>query len=107
MSTLSPVHAEAFALLRDDLCAHLDEADSLASQIPDWSDDDMKTARELIGDLVLVLRGVLIEHQLQSSGDCRICTSTWPCPVVSTIHTLVKDPQRQFVALVRRARNLD
>ncbi len=28
-----------------------------------------------------------------------------PCPVVTRIHTLVKDPEREFVALVRRARD--
>jgi hypothetical protein len=45
---------------------------------------------------------MLIEHQMTPSGDCRICSSAWPCPVV-TIHALVKDPDREFVALVNRA----
>jgi hypothetical protein len=50
---------------------------------------------------VLALRGLLAEHRLQPSGDCQICTSVWPCPVVATIHTIVKDPERQFVAILR------
>jgi len=56
----------------------------------------------LIPDLVAVIRGLLLEHGVQASGDCRTCTSVWPCPVVTTIHGLVKDPERQFVSLVLR-----
>jgi hypothetical protein len=107
MSALSPASADAFGLLREDLYIHLEEADCLANQHAEWSDEDIQTARGLIGDLVLALRGLLIEHQLQTSGDCQICTSAWPCPVVTTIHAFVKDPQRQFVALLRRARDDD
>jgi hypothetical protein len=55
----------------------------------------------LSADLVLTLRGLLAEHRLQPSGDCQICTSVWPCPVVITIHAIVKDPERQFVAILR------
>ncbi|MGH3755266.1 MAG: hypothetical protein ACRDRP_21740 [Pseudonocardiaceae bacterium] len=104
MDTSSPALADAFGLLLDDLRLHLDEAESLATQDAEWSADDMDAARGLIRDLVLVLRGLLIEHELQASGDCRTCTQAWPCPVVTTIHALVKDPHHQFVALVRRVR---
>ena len=107
MSTPSPVLADAFALLRNDICEHLDEADSLAMQDAEWSVDDMDAARELIGDLVLGIRGLMIEHELQTGGDCRICSSAWPCPVLATIHGFVKDPEGQFVALARRTWNED
>ncbi|MGH4022263.1 MAG: hypothetical protein ACRDT0_24115 [Pseudonocardiaceae bacterium] len=107
MGTISPVVADAFRLLRTDLYSHLDEADSLADRCDEWSDQDVDTVRELIPDLVLVIRGLLIEHKVQASGDCRICTSAWPCPVVTRIHALVKDPENQFVELVRRARDDD
>jgi len=107
MSTLTPVQADAFALLSDNLYAHLDEVALLANEGAMWSADDMKLTRDLICDLVRVIRELLIEHKLQDSGECRICTSAWPCPVVTTIHGLVKDPQRQFVPLVLRARGLD
>jgi hypothetical protein len=103
MSTLSPVLADAFSLLRDNIYGYLDEAESLAIQDATWSAEDMDTARGLIGDLVLGIRGLMIEHELQSGGDCRICTSAWPCPVLTTIHGFVKDPQGQFVALASRA----
>ncbi len=91
--------------LHDDLYVHLHEADYLAEQDDEWSADDTESARKLIGDLVLVIRGLLIEHRPQSSGDCQTCPSAWPCPVVTTIHAFVKDPQRQFAALVLRARD--
>jgi hypothetical protein len=84
---------------------HLHEAEYLAEQDDEWSAADGETVRKLIGDLVLVIRGFLVEHRARSGGDCRICTSAWPCPVVTTIHAVVKDPQRQFVALVLRARD--
>ncbi|MGQ0715935.1 MAG: hypothetical protein ACT4NP_01240 [Pseudonocardiales bacterium] len=105
MSTPSPALAEASHLLHEDLYNHLHEAEYLAEQDGEWSTDDRETARKLIGDLVLVIRGLVGEHRLQSSGNCQTCPSAWPCPVVTTIHALVKDPQRQFVALVLRARD--
>ncbi len=105
MSTSSPALANAGQLLHEDLYVHLHEAEYLAEQDDEWSADDGDTARKLIGDLALVIRRLLGEHKLQSGGDCRICTSAWPCPVVTTIHAFVKDPQRQFVALVHRARD--
>ncbi|MGH3937005.1 MAG: hypothetical protein ACRDS1_18815 [Pseudonocardiaceae bacterium] len=105
MSTPSPLIADALGLLSHDLYLHLDEADSLATQNAEWSPDDMTRARELICDLVIVIRGLLIEHERQTCGDCRICAAAWPCPVVMTIHAFVKDPHRQFVALVMRARD--
>jgi hypothetical protein len=103
MDAISPLVADAFSLLRTDLYNHLGEAEFLASKALEWSWEDIDAARKLIPDLVVVIRGLLLEHQMMTSGDCRICTSAWPCSVVTTIHALVKDPDREFVALVRRA----
>ncbi|MGH3766520.1 MAG: hypothetical protein ACRDS0_27045 [Pseudonocardiaceae bacterium] len=105
MSTPSPLLADALDLLGTDLYLHLDEADSLATQNAEWTAEDAEAARDLIVDLVLVIRGLLIEHERQGNGECGICTSAWPCPVATTIHAFLKDPHRQFVALVSRARN--
>ena len=58
--------------------------------------------RDLIPDLVVVIRGLLIEHEGTSVGDCRTCHAAWPCPVVTTIYALVKDPDREFVAILNR-----
>ena len=102
MSSFSPILADAFELLREDICAHLEEADLLARQDAEWSAEDMEKARKLIIDLLLGIRGLMIEHELQDGGDCRVCAKPWPCPVMMTIHGFVKDPEGQFAALVRR-----
>lgn len=103
MDTVSPVVTDAFRLLCRDLYEHLGEAECLARQCTEWCDQDMDTVRKLIPDLVTVIRGLVLEHEVTPSGGCRTCPSAWPCPVVTTIHALVKDPEREFVALVRRA----
>jgi len=102
VDTPSPALMDAFGLLREDLYVHLEEASYLADD-DEWSPEDMDRARQLIRDLVFVVRGLLVEHRTQEGGhDCTICSAPWPCPVVNTIHTVVKDPQRQFYALVER-----
>lgn len=109
MGMISPLFADAFDLLRHDLYRHLDEVEFLATKFELWSGQDMDTARELIPALVLVIRGLLIEHKPQPSGECQICPSAFPCPVVTLIHGLLKDPEHEYVALLHRAhtRSLD
>jgi len=102
MDPISPALADAFGLLHTDLHHHLSEAESIAGKASEWCWDDIDVARKLIPDLVVVIRGLLVEHEAAPSGECRVCSSAWPCPVVTTIHALVKDPDRQYVALVRR-----
>jgi hypothetical protein len=75
MDAISPAVADAFQLLCADLYGHLSEAELLACKLTEWSDEDVDTARKLIPDLVLVIRGLLIEHQMEPSGACRICAS--------------------------------
>lgn len=103
MSTLSPALAEAFDLLHSSLYLPLDEAEFLALKGPEWTEEDGDAAYQLILDLVLVIRGLVYEHRVQPDGDCRICTSAWPCPVITLIYGLLKDPQGHFADLVGRA----
>ncbi|MGB6163068.1 MAG: hypothetical protein WBF75_10960 [Pseudonocardiaceae bacterium] len=56
-----------------------------------WTDQDLDATR----------------NQIQPSGDCPICASSWPCPVVTAIHGLLNDPERQFVPLADRARHTE
>ncbi len=102
MDTISPVHADAFRLLLTNLHEHLCEAEDLASKPDEWSGEDVDSVRRLIPDLLLAIRGLLIEHKATPLGNCRTCPSAWPCPVVTTIHALVKDPDREFAAILRR-----
>ncbi len=105
MDALSPAVADAFALLRGDLDEHLCEAEALVYKFG-WSEADVGSIRTLIPDLVLVIRGLVIEHKpAESTGACQTCSSPWPCPVVTTIHGLVKDPDRTFAALLSQARD--
>jgi hypothetical protein len=105
MTTPVPLLADALALLNDDLFVHLDEAEFLANQTAEWSAEESERARKLIDDLVFVLRGLLVEHQHRNGGECRTCAVAWPCPVMVTIHSVVKDPHRQFMELVKRSRD--
>ncbi len=99
MGTPAPILTDAFHLLHTNLYAHLDAAEILAG-IDTWSPHEVDTAHELIPDLVVVIRGLLIEHEAGLDDDCRTCRSKWPCPVVTTIHALVKDPDGKFVAIL-------
>jgi hypothetical protein len=105
MDTLAPAVADAFRLLQQDLYRHLDGAEASALSYQDWEEDDIDAARELIPNLVMVLRRLLLDHQARPGGDCQTCTSAWPCPVVTLIHSLIKDPDSQFVALADRERD--
>ncbi len=107
MDTLAPAVADAFNLLQMNLYRHLDEAEFVALKCQKWTEEDIDTARTLIPDLVIVIRGLLFDHQVRPGGECRICTSAWPCPVVTLAHGLIKDPHRQFVALVRKVHEAD
>lgn len=102
MGTLTPAVADAFGLLHMDLYRHLDAAEFLARTCREWTEEDVDTARKLIPDLVIVIRGLLFDHQVRPGGDCRICTSVWPCPVVTLIHGLIKDPKHTYIALADR-----
>ncbi|MGH3687500.1 MAG: hypothetical protein ACRDRU_25690 [Pseudonocardiaceae bacterium] len=99
------IAADAFRLLLADLHDHLCEAECLASLPGRWSDEDIDSVRKLIPDLLLMIRGLLIEHKMTPNGTCRTCPSAWPCPVVTTIHALVKDPDREFTAILHRTRD--
>jgi hypothetical protein len=103
MSKPGPVVARAFALLRNELYQHLEEAECLAEYDREWSEDDEDAARKVINDLATVIRGMVADHRERESGACASCGYVCPCPTVVTIYGLVTDPERQFAALVRRA----
>ncbi|MGH3754473.1 MAG: hypothetical protein ACRDRP_17595 [Pseudonocardiaceae bacterium] len=102
MSTLTPAVADAFGLLQMDLLRHLDAADFLALKNDEWTEADVDTARTLIPELVLVIRELLTDHEVRPDGACQICTSVWPCPVVTLMHGLIKDPKHTYIALADR-----
>ena len=86
-----------------DLYNHLSEAEELASRPREWTDEDIGSVCKLIPDLLVMVRGLLVEHEAAPSGHCRTCPVPWPCPVMTTIHRLVKDRVREFAAIAYRA----
>jgi hypothetical protein len=99
---ISPVEAEAFRLLRDDLYQHLLEAEYLATQNDTWSEEQAERAHEVIPDLVTVIRGLVVMHE--GPEECTTCHKPWPCVQFATIHQLVKDPDRLFGKLLTARR---
>lgn len=100
---ISPALADAFRLLRQDIYGYLDEAEFLATKLDDWADDDVESARQLVPDLVTTIRGIVLVHKETAVGVCGACNSPWPCSTVTTIHGLVKDPEREFYKIAHRA----
>jgi hypothetical protein len=104
VSTNTSILADAVGLIRYDLYGYLDEAEFLAEKRGEWSEQDAKSARTLIPDLITVIRGLVVVHGQPadpSTPMCGTCGTAWPCPALSTIHRLVKDPDREFVKIFR------
>ena len=102
MTTLSPILADAYHLLQQDLYRHLDDAEFLAAKYAEWTEEDAESARALIEDLITVIRCVAAAHEPPKTEPnvCRTCETPWPCAAIITIHRLVKDPDTEFVRLV-------
>jgi hypothetical protein len=106
MRTISPALEHAFRLLRNDLYLYLDEAEFLTTVDEDWGEDTTESARKLILDLVEVIRRVVAEHVEGDHGDCRFChRQSWPCPSIQSIHSVLRDPDREFVRLVATSKD--
>lgn len=103
MDSQSPVVADAFQLLRQDLYEHLDEAEFLAMKYDPWVDADIRSARAVIPDLVTVIRVVLALHDTGTHAVCDTCNEEWPCRAFQQIHRLVKDPDAEYGKLLTRA----
>jgi hypothetical protein len=103
METIPPAALDAHRLLRQDLYGYLDEAEFLSTKLTEWTTEDSRSARDLIPDLTLIVRGILLDHKESSDGICPACNSAWPCASVNTIHGLIKDPTHEFVKIARRA----
>jgi hypothetical protein len=43
-----------------------------------------------------------IARKITPSGNCRTCPSAWHCPVVTMIHALVENLDREFAAILRQ-----
>jgi hypothetical protein len=100
MPAISPAHARAFWLLRDEIYTQLDEAEYLAMSFHEYGIDDPEAIGKLVCDLVTVIRVVVGRHAEDAEGRCGFCDASWPCPSVDSIHQSMRDPESEFVKLV-------
>jgi hypothetical protein len=103
MDAIAPALADAFSLLRQDICGYLDEAEFLSTKLTEWTDEDAESARRLVPDLVTIVRGILLDHKETAVATCARCNTRWPCSTVNTIHGLVKNPDHEFLKIAQRA----
>lgn len=98
------VRADAYHLLQQDLYRHLEEAEYVAEDLL-GDDDDAKIelGSKLLFELSAMLRGLVGLHRTTPDGTCRTCAAPWPCHVLGTVYSMVKDPNRPFVDLRRQA----
>jgi hypothetical protein len=82
--------------MRDNLFASLEEAEYLA-------DDDVARAREIVPNLVAIIRGLVAEHDHPDSLNCRTCHQLWPCPTLTTAARLIKDPENELTKILKSA----
>jgi hypothetical protein len=99
MTTIPPALADAYALLRDNVYQHLDEAEFLALKEDDWSAAEIDSVRRLFPDLLQVIRTLWHKHEPTWNGRCRCCLRPWPCATAQAIHHELKDPGREFARL--------
>jgi hypothetical protein len=93
MTAISPTHAHAFWLLRNEIYTQLDEAEFVSAGFAE-------SARKLIGDLVTVIRTVVAQHKEDQEGHCQFCHHTWPCLSIGSIHEIMQNPEREFAKLL-------
>ena len=91
---ISPALARAHFLLNQDMLGYLDTIELLTNE--DDTDDEtvLAVARTEVPRLIAALRGTLSNHKADGSGQCLDCHDTWPCPVIDSAHTFLKDPDR-------------
>ncbi|RZS40959.1 hypothetical protein EV193_103277 [Herbihabitans rhizosphaerae] len=98
MSKTPSVADDAVVLLCADIYGHLDEMEFVAG----GSTDPLLAGA--VRSAVLVLRGLVAEHGTLRDATCWACGGEWPCRVFSTVHGLIKNPDGEYVALLRRLR---
>jgi len=100
MHSVTPALTDAHRLLRTHLLSHLDAVEYFG-RMDHWNHREAETAHRVIDDLVTVIRGIIVGHAPNATGGCRKCEREYPCELVQTVHTLLKDPEREFVRILR------
>jgi hypothetical protein len=101
MQTISPVAVRAFRAYGVKILGYLDETEYLA-HFDAWNEKDIAALREAVRHLVLIIRGMVVAHESDDGGDCRLCETPWPCWVTEYVHGLVRDPDNAFDAILEQ-----
>lgn len=99
MSTISPALNRAFWLLCNEIYERLDAAEHLGDDTIEWTVADAENARDVIGDLIELVRSVVVEHQAGPDGECPCCLQRWPCRTVALVYQVATDPARRISEL--------
>lgn len=100
MDKSSPVIVDALDLLQVNLYEHIDGAEHLATKTTEWSEEDIAKARQLIPEILDVIRAVVFLHRKATPADtCGVCCTPWPCRSYELLHELLKNPHRSFIEL--------
>jgi hypothetical protein len=103
--TVSAALCEAYRLLREDMQQYIENAEGYGDDSASWTDEEIDTAGELIGDLAMTLRWILGPHRSAEHGRCATCDTDWPCQVVRVMHELLTHPDTQMYKLTQRKRD--
>lgn len=103
---ISDALSRAHHLLNQDMLGYLDTVELLTNDHDTDDDTVLAVARTEVPRLIAALRGTLGNHMADVFGLCLGCAPTWadgrftrtpwPCAVVDSAHTYLKDPDRVF-----------
>ncbi|WP_461121934.1 hypothetical protein [Saccharothrix stipae] len=91
---ISDALARAHHLLNQDMLGYLDTVELLTTEHDTDDDTVLAVARTEVPRLIAALRGTLTTHKADAAGRCPGCHTTWPCAVIESAHTYLKDPDR-------------
>lgn len=103
---ISDALARAYHLLDQDMLGYLDTVELLTNEHESDDDTVLAVARTEVPRLIAALRGTVSNHKADVFGLCLGCApiwidgrytrTPWPCTVIDSAHTYLKDPDRVF-----------
>ncbi|MFE9750883.1 hypothetical protein ACFYOT_38755 [Saccharothrix saharensis] len=95
---ISAALARAHHLLNQDMLGYLDTVELLTNEHDTDDETVLAVARTEVPRLVAALRATVATHKADASGQCPACRTTWPCAVIDSAHTYLKDPDSIYSA---------
>jgi hypothetical protein len=84
----------------EDVYRRIDLAEELISNWEEWGGRERQAAAESINGLTRTLRVLLLQHRERlPETTCGSCGVEWPCAVVRTAHSVLLDPENEFVRI--------